>query len=82
MTKVEQVALAIWQKKMNTKDGVEIFDRLTAREEWLDIARAAIRAMGEPGRPDGSGAISKLEATEVWIARIDAALSETSGDKS
>lgn len=93
MTKVEQVALAIWQKKMNTKDGVEIFNRLTARDEWLGIARAAIEAMRGPtdkmkesgsftGWSDGTGAISEVEAAEVWHDMIDAALSETSEDKS
>lgn len=77
MTKVEQVALAIWQKKLNVNDGFEVFNMLTARDSWIDVARAAIQAMKEPTRAMRH-ASDFLTAEIKYPAMIDAALSETS----
>lgn len=54
---VETVALAIWQARMGTKDGAEIFDKLAARDEWLECARAAIEAYEKHLRMIGEEAV-------------------------
>lgn len=45
---VEKVAVAIWQARMRTTDGEEVFSRLEGRQDWIECARAAIQAMKDP----------------------------------
>lgn len=86
------IATAGWKvngdERFNADDAYDLTNN-SGRFAFDEMARAAIQAMRGPtdkmkesgsftGWSDGTGAISEVEAVEVWHDMIDAALSQTS----